>query len=204
MNDSRLLPLLRSTHYKKAIQHCNFTVVALCISQHNTFKTATRQSLEMVWLYRDHDNIWYDTSRFLDKLYSETKDKAALGLVNWLFWILLKCLTMLWTYLLFTYFSMCEWVCMSAQAGCLFLCLCVSSLIAWKVFVLHVCIYSCGDVHLHLLYALTCSSHLINKETSLKKNLSFFFQSTAHKSSILCYAQRHEASSSGLKSNILV
>lgn len=80
---------------------------------------------------------------------------------------------------------------------------CVLSLIVRKVFVLHVCIYSCGDVHLHT------HSRLMNEETTKGKSLAsyvniVFIQSTAHKSSILRYAQRHEASSSGLKSNLLV
>lgn len=199
MNDSRL-PLVRSTHYKKQFNtfHCGGTIYLSASDTQDCNKTVFRNTETMTTSDMiTHLTFW--TS------FTQRQRQSCTGSGQLTLWILLKCLMMLWTYL-FTYFSMCEWVCMSAQdqfSGCLFLCLCVSSLIVWKVFVLHVCIYSCGDVHLrtHL--------RLMNEETTKGKSLVsyvniVFFQSTAHKSSILRYAQRHEASSSGLKSNLLV
>lgn len=117
----------------------------------------SRQYLEMVWLYRDRGNIWYDqTQKSHFSLSGQALLRDARQSCTWsgklTVWILLNCLMMLWTYLVFTYFCMCEWVCLSTQDqfSCLFLCLCVLSLVVWKVFVLHVCNYSCGDMHLHL------------------------------------------------------
>lgn len=115
----------------------HFTVVALSISQHQTLKTATRRCLEIQrpWQHL----IWSHISLSGHALLRD-KDKAALGLVSWLFWILLKCLMMLWTYLLiFLCVSECAWAHNISSPG-VCSCVCVSSLSVWKVFVLHVCI----------------------------------------------------------------
>lgn len=136
---------------KKAIQH--ISLWWHYVSQHQTLETIFRNGVT-VQRPRQH-LIWSDAEITLLAFWTSftQRRKTKLHSVNWLFWILLNCLMMLWTYLLFTYFSMCEWVCLSTQdqfSVCLFLCLCVLSLVVWKVFVLHVCNYSCGDVHLLL------------------------------------------------------
>ncbi len=151
-NNSRL-PFLRSERSqqttKKAIQH--ISLWWHYVSQHQTLKTIFRNGVT-VQRPRQH-LIWSDAEVTLLAFWTSftQRHKTKLHSVNWLFWILLNCLMMLWTYLLFTYFSMCEWVCLSTQdqfSVCLFLCLRVLSLVVWKVFVLHVCNYSYGDVHL--------------------------------------------------------
>lgn len=196
MTDSRL-PLLRSTRYKKQFNtfHCGGTIYLSASDTQDCNKTMFRNTETMA----ASDMITHLAQALL-----RDKDKAALGLVSWLFWILLKCLMMLWTYLL-TYFSMCEWVCMSAQDqffGCLFLCLCLVSnrVKGFCVACLYLILWGCASS-----YALTFDEQGDNKgQKSSKLRKHSLFQSTAHKSSILRYAQRHEASSSGLKSNLLV
>lgn len=109
------------------------------------------------------------------QVYSETKDNAALGLEHRLFWItLLRCLMTCFgpaCYSLIFYVR--EWDESS-------LCSCVLSQVVWKVFVLHVCMWFCGDC-------------LVTFFVSI-----IWWKSTTHKS---CALQRH--SSSGLTLKIL-